>query len=76
MSDSEIKLRIIRLIVSLKGDALKELYQIILSKLNKNRGQIAPTSLIEHGYKEMSEDPEREKDAFEWIEGNLNSEEL
>jgi len=28
------------------------------------------------GYKEMSEDQEREEEAFEWIEGTLNSEEL
>jgi hypothetical protein len=76
MSESEIKLRIIRLIVSQKGEILQELYQMILSKLYKEREGAAPISPLEAGYKEMSEDLDREKEAFEWVEGTLNTEEL
>lgn len=76
MSESEIKLRIIRLIVSQKGEILQELYQMILNKLYKESGQAPPMSSLEAGYKAMSEDPDREKEAFEWVEGTLNAEEL
>ena len=76
MSESEIKLRIIRLIVSQKGDVLQELYQLILSKLYNEKEQAGPMTSLEAGYKEMSEDIEREQEAFEWVEGTLNNEEL
>jgi hypothetical protein len=76
MSESEIKLRIIRLIVSQKGEVLQELYQMILSKLYKEKDKATPTPSLEAGYKEMSEDIDREKEAFEWVEGTLNAEDL
>ena len=76
MSESEIKLRIIRLIVSQKGDVLQELYQLILSKLYNEKEQAGSMTSLEAGYKEMSEDIEREQEAFEWVEGTLNIEEL
>lgn len=59
-----------------EGEVLRELYEMILSKLYQEKHEDMPLSAIEMGYKEMSEDREREKDAFEWIEGTLNSEEL
>ncbi|MEY3368739.1 MAG: hypothetical protein RI973_1894 [Bacteroidota bacterium] len=76
MSEIEIKLRIIRLIISQKGDILQELYNLILSKLFKEKKQPTPLSALESGYKEMSEDVEREKEALEWAEGTLNGETL
>lgn len=76
MSESEIKLRIIRLIASQKGDVLQELYQLILRKLYKENEQVGITTSLEEGYRAMSEDIEREKEAFEWVEGTLDVEEL
>lgn len=76
MSESEIKLKIIRLIDSQNGETLKELYEMILNKLYKKKEEGDPLSPLEEGYKAMSEDEEREEEALEWIEGTLNSEEL
>lgn len=76
MSEADIKLKLIRLIDSLKGEILLELHEMILNKLYKERSEEEPLSSIALGYKEMSEDEEREEEAFEWIEGTLNSEEL
>jgi hypothetical protein len=76
MSESEIKLKIIRLIDSQNGETLKELYELILAKLYGKNKEESSFSPIEEGYKAMSEDEEREEEAFEWIEGTLNSEEL
>jgi hypothetical protein len=76
MSESEIKLKIIRLIDSQNGETLKELYELILAKLYGKKKEEPSLSPIEEGYKAMSEDEEREEEAFEWIEGTLNSEEL
>ncbi len=76
MRDSEIKLKIIRLIDRQNGETLNELYELILSKLQKTEKEYPSSYSIEQGYKDMSEDHEREQNAFEWIEGTLNSEEL
>ena len=76
MSEADIKLRIIRLIDSQQGEILQELYELILNKLYQTRQEEEPLSGIEIGYKEMSEDKEREEEAFEWIEGTLHSEDL
>ena len=76
MSESDIKLRLIRLIVSQRGEVLQELYQIIMNRLYREKTEGESLSALELGYKEMSEDTEREKDAFEWIEGTLNADEL
>lgn len=78
MSESEIKLELIRLIDSQAGDSLKRLYQLILEEIssgkrNEKQPELSP---LERSYKLMSEDKEREAEAFEWIEGTLNSEEL
>lgn len=76
MSEADIKLRIIRLIDSQQGKVLRELYEMILNKLYQEKQEEEPLSALERGYKEMSEDQEREAEAFEWIEGTLNSDEL
>ncbi len=76
MSEADIKLRIIRLIDSQEGEILRELYEMILNKLYQEKREEENLSALEQGYKKMSEDQEREEEAFEWIEGTLNSEEL
>ena len=76
MSEADIKLKIIRLIDSQQGQALLELYDLILRKLYKENGKKEPLSALELAYKEMAEDHEREQEAFEWIEGTLNMHEL
>lgn len=76
MSDSEIRLKLIRLIISLKGDVLQELYELILSKIQKKDERTPHVSSLELGYMQMAEDLERESDALEWIEGSFNMEEL
>ncbi|HMO40137.1 MAG TPA: hypothetical protein PKC76_11000 [Saprospiraceae bacterium] len=76
MSEADIKLRIIRLIDSQKGEILEQLYELILSRLYQERREEEPLTSLETGYKEMSEDQGREVEAFEWIEGTLQSEGL
>ncbi|MCB9298430.1 MAG: hypothetical protein H6559_35760 [Lewinellaceae bacterium] len=76
MSEADLKLRIIRLIDSQEGEVLRELYDMILGRLYQDKHVEEPVSAIEVGYKEMSEDQEREDEAFEWIEGTLDSKEL
>ena len=76
MSESDLKLRIIRLIDSQHGEVLQELYNLILGKLYGQKQEEEPISTLEKGYQEMAEDKEREEEAFEWIEGTLNSEDL
>ena len=76
MSEADIKLRLIRLIDSQKGEILHELYELILSKLYHEKWEEEPLSAMEIGYKEMSEDKDREEEAFEWIEGTLHSDNL
>lgn len=64
------------MIDSQEGEVLRELYDMILSKLYQEKHEEEPLSLIEKGYREMAKDKEREEEAFEWIEGTLNAEEL
>lgn len=76
MSEADIKLQLIRLIDNQKGQTLRDLYDLILKRIyQKSEGEDSPTAL-ELGYKEMSEDKEREQDAFLWIEGTLHTEDL
>ena len=53
MSEADIKLRIIRLIDSQEGEVLRELYDMIMSKLYQEKHEEEPLSLIEKGYREM-----------------------
>lgn len=67
MNDADIKLQLIRLIDKQHGRKLLDLYELIQSKLSVSEdNNLEPMEL---GYKEMSEDVERETTAFEWIEG-------
>lgn len=68
-------------------DLVALIRQLPAEQLEQLRGELADlkqeparesisASDIEEGYKAMAEDEEREADAFEWIEGTLNHEEL
>lgn len=74
MSEADIKLKIVRLIDSQSGEVLRELYEMITSKVYERNQEIGPISALEKGYKDMSEDKERETEALEWIEGTLDLE--
>jgi hypothetical protein len=77
MSEADIKLKIVRLIDSQSGDVLRELYEMIISKVyERSNLEAEPISALEQGYKEMSEDREREIEALDWIEGTLDPESL
>ena len=78
MSDSEIKLELIRLIDSQGGKTLMRLYELIREEIGPGTSKTKQEKLtpLEQGYKAMSEDKEREEEAFDWIEGTLNSEEI
>lgn len=78
MSDSEIKLELIRLIDSQGGKSLMRLYELIREEIGpgKSKANQVELSPLEQGYKAMSEDEEREEEVFAWIEGTLNSEDL
>jgi hypothetical protein len=69
MTEADIKLKIVRLIDSQSGEVLRELYEMITSKVYERNQAVQPISALEQGYKEMSEDKERETEALEWIEG-------
>ena len=75
MNDAEIKLELIRLIDSQQGEILRDWYQLLQSKLQKNTTK-AKLIALEAGYKAMSEDTEREALAFKQIEGTLNADDL
>lgn len=72
ISEAELKVKIFRLIDAQQGESLQEVYDWLSAKL---QGKQAVSS-IEQGYKNMSEDVEREQEAFEWVEGTLNTDEL
>lgn len=76
MNDAEIKLQLIRLIDSQQGRKLLELYELVQSKLLPTKEIEPDLSPIELGYKEMSEDLEREEEAMEWIECTNNFNEI
>ncbi len=76
MSESDLKLRIIRLVDSQQGEVLQELYSLILNKLSGHIEEEVPIPSLEMGYHEMAQDVEREDEAFEWIEGTLNQDSL
>lgn len=48
-------------------------YALYLLKISiENEKTDANAYNLENGYKEMANDSEREKEAFDWIEGNVN----
>ena len=72
ISEAELKVKIFRLIDAQQGESLQEVYDWLSAKLQEKQ----TLSSIEQGYKNMADDVEREKEAFEWIEGTLNRDEL
>ncbi len=72
ISEAELKVKIFRLIDAQQGESLQEVYDWLSAKLQEKQA----LSSIEQGYKNMADDVEREKEAFEWIEGTLNTDEL
>ena len=72
ISEAELKVKIFRLIDAQQGESLQEVYDWLSTKL---QGKEA-VSLLEQGYKNMADDVEREQEAFEWVEGTLNTREL
>lgn len=72
ISEAELKVKIFRLIDAQQGESLQEVYDWLSAKLQEKEA----FSSIEQGYKNMADDTEREEEAFEWIEGTLNSDEL
>lgn len=78
MSDSEIKIQLIRLIDRQSGRTLQKIYEMVRIEMGLDERKIESDGLneLERSYKEMSEDQERETDAFTWIEGTLNSSDI
>ncbi len=76
MSDAELKLRLIRLLDQLDRERLEELIYWFSQHGVEQVQEPEPLSNLETGYKAMSEDKQREEDAFDWIEGTLHSDDL
>ena len=70
--EAELKVRIFRLIDTQSEESLQEVYDWLSAKLQQKE----TVSLLEKGYKDMAADEEREQEAFEWLEGTLNTSEL
>ena len=76
MSDAELKLEIIRLIDNQNSETLHALYELILSRIESKRIEYNSVRDITFGYEQMAQDQDRENEAFEWIEGTIDTEEL
>jgi len=76
MSDAELKLEIIRLIDNQNSETLHALYELILSRIESKRIEYNSVREINYGYEQMAQDEDRENEAFEWIEGTIDTEEL
>jgi disulfide oxidoreductase YuzD len=72
INESDLKVNIFKLIDSQSEESLKEIYEWLTAKTEKKENAI----WLEQGYKDMAADVDREKEANEWIEGTLNSNEL
>jgi len=73
MSVADLKLQIIKLLDNQPIEVLQHWLNLLQTNAN-----MSPNSLteIEMGYKAMSEDVEREAEAYEWMENTLNPNEL
>lgn len=58
--------------MSLDCIVLQEVYDMLSAKLQEKDA----LSSIEQGYKDMAADEQWEREASEWIEGTLNTDEL
>ncbi len=72
IGEAELKVKIFRLVDAQQGDSLQEVYDWLSEKLQKKE----IVSSLEQGYKSMAADEEREKEAFEWVEGTLNTDDI
>ena len=72
ISEAELKVKIFRLIDAQQRESLQEVYDWLSARLQEKQ----TVSSIEQGYKNMADDVEREQEAFEWVEGTLNTDEL
>lgn len=76
VNEAELKVEIFRLIDKQKGETLQNLYQLLVDKLQQEKRYNGEWASLEEGYRAMAADEEREKEALEWAEGTLNTEEL
>lgn len=72
IGEAELKVKIFRLIDAQQGESLQEVYDWLSTKLQEKEA----VSSLEQGYKNMAADEEREQEAFEWVEGTFNTDEL
>ncbi|WP_338815599.1 hypothetical protein V9L05_23840 (plasmid) [Bernardetia sp. Wsw4-3y2] len=72
MEEAAIKLELFRIIDSYEDELLQEMYNLIKEFQEKKEAEL--NEVLEHGYKAMSEDLEREEEADEWIEGTFETE--
>ena len=70
--EAELKVRIFRLIDTQSEESLQEVYDWLSAKLQQKE----TVASVEQGYKDMAADEEREREAFEWLEGTLTPNEL
>jgi len=76
MTDADIKLKLFRLIDNLSGNVLLDTYDLLKTKIKaSNPVETSKVSDIESQYKKMAKDKIREKDALEWIEGTMHTDE-
>ncbi len=76
VSEAELKIKIFRLIDGQEGENLQKLYQLLLENLQSEKNVYHHWTSLEERYRAMATDEEREKEALEWVEGTLNTEEL
>ena len=72
IGEAELKVKIFRLVDAQQGESLQEVYDWLSEKLQEKE----TVSSLEQGYKNMAADEEREKEAFEWVEGTLNTDDI
>ncbi len=72
IGEAELKVKIFRLVDAQQGESLQEVYDWLSEKLQEKE----IVSSLEQGYKRMAADEEREKEAFEWVEGTLNTDDI
>lgn len=72
INEAELKVKIFRLIDTQEGESLQDVYDWLSNKLREKQAGYS----LEQGYKNMADDKEREQQAYEWIEGTLNTDNL
>ncbi|MEM9888835.1 MAG: hypothetical protein AAF849_23275 [Bacteroidota bacterium] len=70
MSAAELKLQLFRIIDQQEDHILKEIYSILMQRLNSALSDKTDEE-IEKAYAEMAADEEREEEAMQWIENTI-----